>query len=80
MHRHLKLLLLLPLAFALMGCPPTSGPGPNPPDVSWSVFNVATQETQTFGQNGGGASDGRHLLADILGESTEWFEIHEINR
>jgi hypothetical protein len=52
MHRNLKLLLLLPLAFALVGCPPTSGPGPNPPTMSWAVFDNATQRSQTFGQNG----------------------------
>ena len=52
MHLNLKLLLLLLLAFAPMGCAPTSGPAPNPPDVSWNVMNHATNENQTFGQNG----------------------------
>jgi hypothetical protein len=52
MRHNLKLLPLLPLALALVGCPPTSGPGPNPPAVSWSVLNHATNQNQTFGQNG----------------------------
>jgi hypothetical protein len=51
MHRNLKLLLFLPLAFTSVSCTPTSGPGPNPPDVSWSVLTFATNQNQTFGPN-----------------------------
>jgi hypothetical protein len=47
MHRHLKVLLLL-FVFALAGCPPTSGPGPNPPTITWSVYDFTTHTPQTL--------------------------------
>jgi hypothetical protein len=69
MDRNLRLLLLLPLAFALMGCPPTSGPGTNPPDVSWTVFNTATQENQKFGQNGVAHLTGGTFMLTFLADA-----------
>jgi len=50
--RVLLLLLLLPLAVALSGCPPTLPPGPNPPAVSWAVSDQYTKQVQTFSPNG----------------------------
>jgi hypothetical protein len=51
MRRYYK---LSPLIFVLplMGCPPASGPGPNPPSVTWTVLNTNANSTQNFGQNG----------------------------
>jgi len=51
MHRYGRLLLLPLVVLLLVGCPPTSGPGPNPPTVTWSVYDFTTHQPQTFGPN-----------------------------